>query len=117
MEAEFIAASQAGRELLGLKELFGELDMKVVEPMPMWVDDQAAIKQLDSEKSTSSAKHVDIRFKFICHYAQVKMVKPSFVKSGDMIADLMTKALSAPRIVDLRKMFKLKAIQDDVKEY
>ena len=61
MEAEFIAASQAGRELLGLKELFSELDMKVVEPMPMWMDNQAAIKQVDSEKSTSSAKHVDIR--------------------------------------------------------
>ena len=38
MEAELIAVSQAGRELLGLKELFGELDMMVVEPMPMWVE-------------------------------------------------------------------------------
>ena len=62
MKAELIAASQAGCELLGLKGLFGELDMKVVEPMPMWMDNQAAIKQLGSEKSTSSAKHIDIRF-------------------------------------------------------
>ena len=45
------------------------------------------------------------------------MVKPSYVKSVDMIADVLKKALPAPRIVDLRKMFKLKAIQDDVKEY
>ena len=35
IEADFIASSQAGRGLLGLKEVFGELDMKVVEPMPM----------------------------------------------------------------------------------
>ena len=99
-----------------MKELFGELYMKLIEPMPMWVDNQAAIKQLDSEKSTSSAKHVDIRLKFICHYSQVNVVKPSYVKSGDMIADLLTKALPAPRIVDLGKMLKLKAFQDDVKE-
>lgn len=43
MEDEFIAASQARRELLGLKELFGELNMKIVEPM--WMDDQAAIER------------------------------------------------------------------------
>ena len=116
MEAEFIAASQAGRDLLGLKELFSELNMEVMKPMPMWMDNQAAIKHLETEMSTSSAKHVDIRFKFICHYAQAKIVQPRFVKSADMIADLLTKALPAPRIVDLRKMFKLIAIQHDVEE-
>ena len=84
--------------------------------MPMWMDNQAAINQLENEKSTSSAKHVDIRFKFICHYAQAKVVQPSFVKSGDMIADLLTKALPAPRIMNLREMFNLVAIQDDVEE-
>ena len=62
MEAEFIAASHAGRELLGLRRLFGEVEMNVVEPMPMLMDNQAAIKQLESEKSTSSVKHVDIRY-------------------------------------------------------
>ena len=116
IEVEFIAASQAGRKLLGLRELFSELGMKVNEPMPMWMDNQAAINQLESGKSTSSAKHVDIRFKFICHYAQVKAVNLSLVKYGDMIADLLTKALTAPRIVDLRGMFKLITIQDDVEE-
>ena len=116
MEAEFIAASHAGRELLGLRELFGELGMKAIEPMPMWMDTQAAIIQLDSEKSTSSAKHVDIRFKFICHYSQAKKVKPSYVKSEDMMAEQLTKALPAPRIVYLRGMLKLKTIQDDVEE-
>ena len=116
MEAEFIAASQAGREILGLKELFGELDMKIVEPMPTWMDNQAEIKQLESEKITSSAKHVDIRFKFICHYTQAKVVRPSFVKDGDMVADMLTKELPAPKIMDLRGMFKLTAIQGDVEE-
>ena len=87
MEVEFIAACEAGRELLGLRELFGELDMKIVEPMPIWMDNQAAIKQLEREKATSSAKHADIRFKFFCHYAQAKIVRSSFIKSGDMIAN------------------------------
>uniref|UniRef100_A0AAV1UQ30 Uncharacterized protein n=1 Tax=Peronospora matthiolae TaxID=2874970 RepID=A0AAV1UQ30_9STRA len=71
MEAEylFISASQAGLELLGLMELFGELYIKVGESMPMWMDNKAAIKLINSKKSTSGANHVNFRFKFICHYA------------------------------------------------
>ena len=61
----------------------------------MWMDSQAGIKKSEREKSTSSAKQVDIRFKIICHCAQTKIVKPSFVKSGDMIADLPIKKNSA----------------------
>lgn len=102
LEAECIVASR--RELLDLKESFGELDMTVVEPMTMWIKNQSAIKQLESEKNTSSAKPVDIRFKFICHHAQAKKAKPTFVKSGDKIAHLLTKALPAPSIVSLRAM-------------
>ena len=64
----------------------------------------------------SIAKHVYIRFKFICHYTQTKIVQPSYIKSEDMVADLLTKALPAPRIATLRKMFKLKTIEDEVEE-
>ena len=117
MEAEFISASQAGRELLGAKELLSELRVRVREPMPMWIDNQAAIKQLESEKSTSSAKHIDIRFKFICHHVQEGVVVPRFVRSQDMMADILTKALPAPRMEELRAMFKLKVTtQDDTEE-
>ena len=63
-----------------------------------------------------SAKHVDIRFKFIRHYAQAGIVVPRFVKSQDMIVDILTKALPAPRMEELRKMFKLKAAQHDTEE-
>uniref|UniRef100_A0AAV1TZS5 Polyprotein n=1 Tax=Peronospora matthiolae TaxID=2874970 RepID=A0AAV1TZS5_9STRA len=116
MEAEFISASQAGRELLGTKELLNELKLRVREPMPMWIDNQAAIKQLESEKSSSSAKHVDMRFKFICHHARTGMVVPRFNKSENMMAKILTKALPAPRMEELRTMFKLKAAQDDTEE-
>ena len=82
----------------------------------MWIDNQAAIKQLESEKSTSSAKHVDIRFKFICHHAQEGTVVPRFSRSEDMLADILTKSLPAPRMEDLRCMSKLKATQANTEE-
>uniref|UniRef100_A0AAV1U0G2 Reverse transcriptase Ty1/copia-type domain-containing protein n=1 Tax=Peronospora matthiolae TaxID=2874970 RepID=A0AAV1U0G2_9STRA len=116
MDAEFVAASQGSRKLLGLRELFKEQKMAMVEPMSMWMDSQAAIKQLEAEKSTSSAKHVDILFKFICHHAREGTVVPRFIKSECTMADILTKSLPAPRLEELRVMFNLMPFQTDVKE-
>ncbi|CAI5706591.1 unnamed protein product [Peronospora effusa] len=88
MEAEFIAASQAGRELLGMKALFDELKLNVIKPMSMWMDKQTAIEQIESEKSMSNAKHVDIKFKFISNYAKDGIVAPNLIKFQAMIADI-----------------------------
>ena len=49
---------------------------------------------------------MNIHFKFICHYTQAIIVQPGYIKSKDIFADLLTKALLAPRIATLREMFK-----------
>ena len=82
----------------------------------MWIDNQAAIKQLESAKSTSSDKHVDIQFSFILHHAQAGIVMPRFVKSQNMMADLLTKALPAPRMEELPDMFEVRGTQNDTEE-
>ena len=41
MEGMFISASQAGRELLGTKELLNELRVRLRDPLPMWIHSQA----------------------------------------------------------------------------
>ncbi|POM58937.1 Mitochondrial Carrier (MC) Family [Phytophthora palmivora] len=80
MEAEFISASHVGRELLGLRELVRELEYDVVQPMPMHMDNQAAIKQLESENSMVNAKHVDNCVKFVCDSARKGIVKPEMAE-------------------------------------
>ena len=97
--------------LLGVGVLLLELKLQVCTPMPMWMDNQAAVKQLEAEKSTTSAKYVDIRFKFICHYAREGTVVTQYVKSESMMADILTKSLPAPRMEELCEIFNLKAIR------
>ena len=41
---------------------------------------------------------------------------PSFVKSEEMMADILTKSLAAPRMEELRKMLNLNATQAEVEE-
>ena len=41
---------------------------------------------------------------------------PRFVRSGNMLADILTKSLPAPKMEDLRPMLKLKATQANTEE-
>nr|CCA20139.1 AlNc14C87G5537 [Albugo laibachii Nc14] len=61
MEAEFVAGSDAERELFGVRELLQELGLVIVTPMPMMVENQAAIKHLEGESSSAIVKHIDMR--------------------------------------------------------
>ncbi|POM72691.1 Polyprotein [Phytophthora palmivora] len=68
MEAEYTADSVIPAELLGIRELLGELGVKHEKPKPLRVDNQAAMKQLDGETAFAKAKHIDIRVKFVGFY-------------------------------------------------
>jgi hypothetical protein len=80
----------------------------VVEPMIMWMDNQAAIKQVENEESSVKSKHIDVKLKFLKDYAQKSVVVPKYVATGDMIADLLTKELPSPTMKKLNEIFGLK---------
>ncbi|GMF39429.1 unnamed protein product [Phytophthora fragariaefolia] len=60
MEAEYPAALVMATELLGMRELLGELGVAFNSPLSLRVDNQAALKQLSGEGSSSKAKHIDV---------------------------------------------------------
>nr|CCA25252.1 AlNc14C284G10161 [Albugo laibachii Nc14] len=105
MEAEFTSASHVGRELLGLRELVREIGFLVSEPMTMMMDNQAAIKHLESDYSIANAKHVNIRVKFYRDFANRGIVRPAYVKLRIMMTDLLTRALPAPRLAETASVF------------
>ncbi|POM74260.1 Integrase catalytic core protein [Phytophthora palmivora] len=65
MEAEYTGASVMAAELLGVRELLGELSVKHEIPMTLRIDNQAALKQLDDEGASAKVKHIDVRIKFV----------------------------------------------------
>ena len=108
MEAEYTAASIVGKEMLGVKELIGELGLELVMPMTLMVDNQAAIKQLSGDKASAKAKHIDVRIKFISDCARKGTIVPEYRESVNMPADLLTKTLAAPRLDELRGLVGLR---------
>ncbi|OWZ19536.1 polyprotein [Phytophthora megakarya] len=107
MEAEYTAASVMGTELLGIRALLQEIGLKIELPMSLCADNQAAVKQLGSEATSAKANHVDVRIKFVNVYAEEGLLKPEYCEGVHMLADLLTKALEAPRLLTLRGLIAL----------
>ncbi|CEG47862.1 FOG: Transposon-encoded proteins with TYA, reverse transcriptase, integrase domains in various combinations [Plasmopara halstedii] len=61
------------------------------------------IVQAQSETSSAKAKHVDVKLKFIQDCAKTGVVVPEYVASAEMLANLLTKLLLAPRKKELRE--------------
>jgi hypothetical protein len=93
LEAEYIAASEVCKVLIGMEQLLTEIGLQILKPMPLWMDNQAAIVNIQQESSSSRLKHVDTRIKFLCDQPSQLQVVPMYVKSEHMLADIFTKPL------------------------
>uniref|UniRef100_A0AAV1UL91 Polyprotein n=1 Tax=Peronospora matthiolae TaxID=2874970 RepID=A0AAV1UL91_9STRA len=95
IKAEFVAASEQVRELLGIRKMLCEMKKLSMLPMALHVDNQAALKQLSGEASFLKAKHINVRLKFVFDYARRGVVAAQYVHSELQLADLLKKALYA----------------------
>ncbi|POM59010.1 Hypothetical protein PHPALM_36259 [Phytophthora palmivora] len=107
-EAEFVAAAVGVREALGIRNLLEEIGLSVALPVRVMIDNQAAIKQVENEATSSVAKHVDVKLKYVWDESCRGIVKPEYVDTKAQLADIFTKSLAAPRIAELREMLSLK---------
>ncbi|CAH0474329.1 unnamed protein product [Peronospora belbahrii] len=69
-EAEFVAASEVARELLGIREMLYKIGAVPKQSMLMHMENQSAIRQLEDEASSLKAKQIDVRVKFVCDFAR-----------------------------------------------
>eukprot|EP00644_Phytophthora_capsici_P001920 jgi/Phyca11/107672/e_gw1.14.434.1 len=98
MEVDFAAAAHATQELMGLREVFGELGIPVSESLVVHMDNQAAIKQVQNETSAGKAKHIDVKYKFTKDLYFKGIITPTYVPTGEIAANLLTKSFAAPRL-------------------
>ncbi|KAE9012735.1 hypothetical protein PF005_g13340 [Phytophthora fragariae] len=84
MEAEFVAAPQVVCELLGIKELIDELDT--------------------GGRHEWNSEHIDVRFKFVKDFSKKEVIAFKYCESKMMRANILTKALPAPRLEALRQL-------------
>lgn len=107
-EAEYIAAAECCKELKYTKTLLKELTNAKVE-INLYVDNQSAIRQIESGQMTRKSKHIDVRYHYISEQLNEGLFVLKYCKSENQIADVFTKPLQTNEFEKIRdKMLRRK---------
>lgn len=98
-EAEYIAATDACRELLWLRGIISELTGKTIkDKTPLLCDNQSAIALAKSGLYSPHTKHIDIRFHFLREAVDNSVITMEYINTNEMLADLFTKPLALNKL-------------------
>ena len=93
-EAEYVAATDAVKELLFLRQVWRFMLPEMKMPcVPLFEDNQGAIKIAQNPINNSNSKHIDVRYHFIRELVESREISIIYVPSADQHADFLTKAL------------------------
>ncbi len=99
-EAEYIALSQALREVIPLMTLIEELSdifpLYVNKPdffCKVWEDNQSCIAMTQSDKFTPRTKHSALMYHHFQSFVDSKKIQISYINTEDQLADILTKPL------------------------
>ena len=105
-EAEFLAASEAAREVIWLARLFDDLTVLTKVPT-LHIDNQSAIKLIKNPEFHYKTKHIDICYCFTREKFREDKLEIDYVCTDVQIADIFTKALLKGRSQELRELLGL----------
>ena len=95
-EAEYIAASEAAKEVVWIKSFVAGLGVikNPSGPVSLFCDNTSAIAQAKEPRSHNKSKHVPRKYHVIREIIQRGDVKICYIASNDNTADPLTKALT-----------------------
>jgi len=100
-EAEYIAAGSSCSQLVWMKQMLQEYDVKQ-GVLTLYCDNLSAIKISKNPIQHSRTKHIDIRHPFIMDLVEDKIVTLEHVTTEEQLADIFTKALDVKQFEKLR---------------
>ena len=97
-----MAASDASKEAIYLKNFVEELGIEHARPVPLFVDNQGAVDLAYNPEHHQRTKHIQRRHFFVREAVERGEIRVPFVKTDENIADFFTKPLSSKRFFTLR---------------
>eukprot|EP00961_Rhodomonas_salina_P076599 1028392-Rhodomonas_salina.1 len=95
-EAEFVAASICGQEVIYLRALLSCLGFPPRGPTLIWEDNAACIQMSENPTHADRARHIDTRIYFLQDMVRDGVIKLVKVPGTENVADALTKSLRAP---------------------
>ena len=90
-EEEYVAVSEVVKEIKFLYQLLRSMEIKILLPIKIKVDNMGAIWLANNSGVSERTKNVDIRAHFVRSYVMDEVVTIDFVKSAENTSDTMTK--------------------------
>jgi hypothetical protein len=101
-EAEYMAGAYSVKEGLWLRKLMRDLGhpLKVLE---IRGDNQSALKLMKHPIASQRSKHIDVIYHFVRERVEMGEVNFTYIKTEDMVADILTKPLPESKFEKCRK--------------
>ena len=96
MEAEYVAASEAIKDIMWLRNVLSELETTFDAVLNL--DNQATIVNLKDARNSSKLKHVDIRLHFAREAVMNGLLSVVYCNTNDNPADFLTKPVTEDKI-------------------
>lgn len=107
MEAEYIAISEACREVSCLRKLLQDFNEQQEEPTTMLEDNNSCMDFIVNDHSSRRSKHIDTRIHFAKDLSEKAIVAVEYCPSASMIADILTKPLGRQKQQQFSEMLGL----------
>jgi hypothetical protein len=104
-EAEYYAATHAGREVLWLRQLMSEMGFIPTSGTTLHIDNTSSIRMIDTpDQVTSRTKHINVSYHWIREEMQKQAILPEYIPSEKNVSDIFTKGLHGPKHKELCKL-------------
>ena len=92
-ELEYKAMTQPGCEIMWLHQLLMEVGIKTVVQAKLWCDNLSTLHIASNLVFYERTKHIEIDCHFIREKIQLSLISTLYMKTGEQLGDIFTKAL------------------------
>ena len=97
-EAEYIAAVEAGKEIIWMRNLLTEFGFNITSPSPLLIDNNSAVTVAKNPEHHGRMKHLDLRFHWLRDTVEAGSISPIHIPTTTQAADIFTKPLKRQKI-------------------
>jgi transposase InsO family protein len=97
-EAEYIAAVEAGKEIIWMRNLLTEFGFNFTSPSPLMIDNNSAVTVAKNPEHHGRMKHLDLRFHWLRDTVEAGHISPIHIPTTAQAADIFTKPLKRQKI-------------------